>query len=177
MKKPHERTPRNGTAKAACCFLGFVALCPTSCSHHRTLPANLINTEASLPAGLPYNPLTLRVITSGADRQQSTMFTLFGNDRAVDHARGFTQVPYPPGSMLSLVTWRQQDDPNWFGAKIPGAVETIEFLCVPSASGRSLPYSYKKFAGTPLSEMPAANDIAFRKRADWILTLKASLMP
>jgi len=163
--------------KPACCILAILALGTAGCGHHRAPAGSLINAEASMPAGLPYDPLKWRVITSGVDRRNSAMFTLFGNDPAVDHARAALQSPYPAGSILSLVTWRQQDDPHWFGAKIPARIESIEFISVAAADAKSAPYSYQRFEGAPLKESAGADTGVFGKRINWILNLGASLMP
>ena len=40
------------------------------------------------------------------------MYTLFGNDLAVQYAHTNPQHDYPAGSVLSLVTWSQQEDPR-----------------------------------------------------------------
>ena len=45
------------------------------------------------------------------------MSTLYGHDDAVRSAR--SDLGYPPGSTLAVVTWRRQNDPHWFGAMIP----------------------------------------------------------
>ena len=37
-------------------------------------------------------------------------------------------VAYPAGAVLGLVTWRQREDPHWFGARIPGSVVSVEFV-------------------------------------------------
>jgi len=56
----------------------------------------------------------------------------------------------PNGSALSLVTWTQQEDSRWFGAKIPAPVKSVEFVFVSTAADGRPSYSYRKFEGTPL---------------------------
>jgi hypothetical protein len=157
--------------RTACLLLAALALSLPACGNHHTPSAELINSAASLPPGLPYDPLKWRVITSGIDPRNSTMFTLFGNDPAVDHARTGSQGAYPPGSILSLVTWRQQDDPHWYGAKIPQRVESVEFVSIDPAPGESP--SYEIYDGAASKRMAAASGT----RASQILSLKASVMP
>lgn len=81
---------------------------------------------------LPQNAHEWRVIATGVNTQDATMSMLFGNDLAVMHARTNPNQPYPAGSVLSLVTWTQQEDARWFGAKIPGALKSVESVTVPA---------------------------------------------
>ena len=162
--------------KSAFLSLVFLGLVLTACSPHRTPAAKLINTEASLPAGLPYDPLPWRVINSAIDRQAFTMSTLYGNDPAVDHARTGTAEAYPPGAVLALVTWEQKSDPNWFGANIPGRLKAIEYVSVNAPSGNVPAYAYQRFAGTPWAQSPVA-ETAGQDRANQILRQRASVMP
>ena len=41
----------------------------------------------------------------------------------------------------------QRDDPHWFGARIPGTPQSVEFVEVGHTTG------YRKFAGTGLAEV------------------------
>lgn len=69
-----------------------------------------INERADLTGNLPANPLQWKVITSFIDKPASTMSILYGNDVAARYARQNPEQEYPPGSVLSLVTWTQQED-------------------------------------------------------------------
>ncbi len=127
-------------------------------------------TEPSLPAGLPYDPLKWRVITSGADQRSSSMYMVFGNDVAVQHARAGSASGYPSGSILAMITWHQQDDPHWFGAKIPGTIDSIEYVGVD-------PSSYRRFDGMHLRRSSGGDSAAVARRVSLILGLRASVMP
>src|SRR5713226_7032884 len=96
-------------------LLGLIA-----CSKQNALVATTLNERAALAGDLPSNPLQSGVITSAVNKLDSTMWTLFGNDLAVKYARTNSGHDYPAGSMLSLVTWEQQEDRRWFGGRIPG---------------------------------------------------------
>jgi hypothetical protein len=100
--------------------LSLVAL---GCPGDRTSAAPTSNDAAALGGDLPLDPLQWRVIGSIVDPATSTMSTLFGNEVAVQSARSGRIGRYPPGAVLALVTWTQQDDPHWFGARIPGHPE------------------------------------------------------
>jgi hypothetical protein len=136
-----------------------------------------LNRTASLLGELPANPLEWRVITSSASRNDSTMSTLYGNDVAIQYARTNSDHKYPNGSALSLVTWAQQEDGRWFGAKIPATVKSVEFVLVSTAADGHLSYSYQKFQGTPLKQSSAQEYLVPRDRAAELLSERAAVMP
>jgi hypothetical protein len=61
---------------------------------------------------------------------------------------GATAPSYTPGAVLALVTWAQRDDPHWFGARIPDAPQSIEFVQVGAEGGRN---SCRRFAAAELA--------------------------
>src|SRR5215510_3926707 len=104
-------------------FLLVLTICLTitGCSGKQTDDSRLINQQASLHAAnaLPFNPFQGGVISSFVNAKESTTSILYGNELATQHARIAPQQQFPAGSMLSLVTWAQQEDDHWFGAKVP----------------------------------------------------------
>jgi hypothetical protein len=145
-----------------------------------TTRQEVVNSRAAaLPASLPWQPLAWGAITMSVDPATREMATLFGNDaalNAVRSARGSgagRQIAYPPGAVLGLVTWGQRDDPHWFGARIPDAPRSVEFLEI--ASG-ALPAKYRKFAGAGLTEISADGDTA-AQRTKYLLNLSPVELP
>jgi hypothetical protein len=140
-----------------------------------------INQNASLAGEfvgvLPANPLQWRVITSEINKAASTMSTLYGNDLAVGYARTHAQHDYPAGAALSLVTWTQQEDPRWFGAKIPAQVKFVEFVFVAAAPDGRPSYSYQEYEGTPLKKLSAEEGLIPNERAASLLAERAAVMP
>jgi hypothetical protein len=116
---------------------------------------DVVNNAAALPATLPYQPLGWRAITMYVDPKTHTMATLYENDAAV--------------AVRALVTWMQRDDPHWFGARIPGAPQSVEFV---EGTGAN----YRRFAGTGLAEDRSAAS-AGSDRAKLILALARARMP
>jgi Cytochrome P460 len=147
------------------------------CSRGRTDISELINEEASIVNDLPFNPLQWKVISSTINKQDSTMSTLYGNDLAVRSARTSPQRIYPPGSVLSLVTWFQQEDKHWFGAKIPGQIKSVEFVIVDSSPDHPPLYSYQLYEGTRPKRMSTVEASTLNARIDHILGQRASVMP
>jgi hypothetical protein len=135
-----------------------------------------LNQDAALVGELPSNPLRGRVITSWIDKKSATMSTLYGNDVAVRYARTNAAMTYPVGSVLSAVTWVQQEDPRWFGGNIPQKVKAVEFVTVTERGG----FGYERYEGSPLKRVEAANFEDFdaaAKRGSYLLMQRAAVMP
>ena len=122
---------------------------------------------------LPSNPLQGKVITSWVDKKDSTMSTLFGNDVAWQYARTNAEMQYPAGSVLSVVTWGEQEDPRWFGGSIPQRAKVVEFVTVTSPGT----YSYQRYEGSPLKKVASVEGNDPRGRAAYLLEQRAAVMP
>jgi hypothetical protein len=159
----------------------LIALSLLGCSDNNQKTSAEINQGASLAgefaAGLPANPLQWKVITSEISQTDSTMATLYGNDLAVQYARTHAQHSYPAGAVLSLVTWTQQEDPRWFGAKIPATAKSVEFVTVGSAADGKPSYSYQEYGGAPLKKLSAEEGRNPNDRAEYILSQRAAVLP
>ena len=85
-----------------------------------------INNAASITSisRLPENPLEMTPMAVSLQPEVKTMSTLYGNSIAAKRLRD--GADYAPGSVLYLVTWKGKADPDWFGARIPDRVTTIE---------------------------------------------------
>ncbi len=134
--------------------------------------ATKLNDDAALVGDLPSNPFQNKVITSWIDKHDATASTLFGNDVAVKYARTSAEMQYPAGSVLSAVTWSQQEDPRWFGGKIPQKPKAVEFVTVGATPGA---YSYQRFEGSPLKKVE--DSVAPNERAAYLLSQRAAVMP
>ena len=156
-------------------LLLVLCLAFASCSHKQTSAEAIINQKASVSGDLPFNPFRWCVISVGVDGLESTMFTLYGNDVATQHARSELQGPYPVGSQLSLVTWFQQEDDHWFGARNPAAIKSIQFLRVEPGADGAPSYSYRLFEGSPLKETTI--DQTQQQPIDNMLNRRAAVMP
>ncbi len=161
-------------------FWLFAMILPLSilgCSRDEPRISPTFNHSASLVATLPGNPLQWKVISSMIDPADSTMSTLYGNDIAVGYVRTHSQHDYPAGSQLSLVTWTQQEDPRWFGASIPEAVKSVEFVTVGWAQDGRPSYSYLKYEGSPLQKSGDQESATPNERAAYLLSQRAAVMP
>jgi hypothetical protein len=124
--------------------LGTIALILSiGCSQPNARIQTRLNHDAELSGVLPYNPLNWEILSSTLNPAERTLSTLTGNAQAVAYARQHVSSNYPVGSILAMTTWRQQEDPRWFGGKIPESVRSVEFLEVQPAVDRGETYLYK----------------------------------
>jgi hypothetical protein len=105
------------------------------------------------------------------------MSTLYGNDAAVQYARSNAGRDYPAGAIVSLVTWTQQEDARWFGARIPGQVKAVEFVNVTSGPDNRRLYAYQKYEGSPLQRTSQSEGPAPEARAAFLLSRHADVIP
>ena len=135
------------------------------------------NNAASLPASLPYQPLGWNAITMFVDPKTRTTATLYGNEgamQAVQPRKEPSAAPsYAAGSVLALVTWGQREDPHWFGARIPDAPYSVEFVQVTAAGPVT---SYRRFAGSGLMEEHPPDAMA-AQRSSFITGLVPAQLP
>ena len=147
-----------------------------NCSVSRSTSVVTPDQRARLNGELDMNPLQWRVITCGTNPRESTMATLFGNDVAVQYSRRHGEGDYPSGSMLALVTWQQQEDSRWFGARMPAQTKTVEMLVVSSSAGGQPAYSYQEYEGSPLLKTTSGETRA-NARVAYLLSQRAAVMP
>src|SRR5665213_916037 len=152
---------------AAVLSLGVLSV--AGCSNSYAPVVAELNKSAVLLSNLPSNPMQDKVITSWIDRNDSTMSTLYGNNIAVQYSRTSQQQDYPSGSTLSLVTWTQQEDPRWFGARIPAKVKSVEYVTVKTGPDQRTSYTYESYAGTPLKKTSGQQGPTPTPRAAYLL--------
>ncbi|MDB6078561.1 MAG: hypothetical protein JWO82_2308 [Akkermansiaceae bacterium] len=159
------------TAMKRLISLCLVTVLASSCSKSHPPVAELYNSEASTPEGTNFNPIDGKVITSYIDTKAGTVATLFGNEIAAKSSASGTA--YGTGAALTLVTWQQQADPNWFGARIPAGMESVETVTF-SEEGAPV---YERRAGPALMISGLFSDGLTKQRVEWITGLRAAVMP
>jgi hypothetical protein len=152
------------------------ALVLVGCSQPDARVMTQFNRDAEVSGELPYNPLQWEVIASTLNHNDHTLATVLGNDRAIAYARKNATHAYPAGSVLSVITWSQEEDPRWFGGNIPGNVRSVEFLEVQSGQDHRT-YLYTLYGGSPLRKLVSTEEKSPTGRAAYILGQRAAVMP
>jgi len=142
-----------------------------ACSDNK--PVELYNTKAALPASPKYNLDGLKVITSFVNKAKGTASTLYGNDQALKSAIDGNKT-IAANEVFTLVTWNQQDDDHWFGAKIPSDVESVEVIKT-IASGNTTAINYQRLNGKSLDLK--TDTLGQAERIKYILEQKPSVLP
>lgn len=149
-----------------------MAAVTAACSHPAD-PEKLINKEASLPASFNFNKMGLKVVNSSINQQKATMSTLYGNDNALNALKAAKGVQ--PDEVLAFITWKQKEDEHWFGAKIPGNLQTLELIKTIKGTGLSPQVTYQKFEGNKLTLVKDTTGNA--QRIKYIFEQQPSVMP
>jgi Cytochrome P460 len=160
-------------------FYGALALavCASGCAGDASRTAATFNDGAALVGELPASPLAWRVISCAVDPSNGTMSTLYGNDIAIGYARTHAQHDYPAGSVVSLVSWAQKEDPRWYGAQIPSQVKSVEFVTVSAGEKGDSQYSYEAYVGNPLKKTTAQPYGTPPERIVYLFSNRAAVMP
>ena len=138
-------------------FISILSTLFLSCQDQKET-GDLRNTEAAIPAKFNFDQMGLRVLASFVSKSRGTMSTLYGN-RTIG-----------TDTVRVLVTWKQQADPRWFGARIPAALQSIEVV------KQAAPVdAYEIYQGRSLT--PANGKVNSMSRINYILSLKPSVMP
>lgn len=150
-----------------------------ACSDQKENAAQLYNRTASLSKSdsLDFNPLLWKVINTMIDKSNNTMSTLYGNDIAVSYARSGAGITFPQGAALSLVTWKQQEDKHWFGAKIPQQIQSIELIKYVSSGNNMARPLYENYKGSPLHLSKGNNPTSDAERIAYISGQKVFVVP
>ena len=147
------------------------------CSQPNARVTTRFNRDAEVSGELPYNALLWEVIASTLNHNDHTLATVLGNDRAIAYARKNATHAYPAGSVLSVITWSQEEDPRWFGGNIPDNVRSVEFLEVQSGPNHGGTYLYSLYGGSPLRKLVSTEEKSPNGRAAYILGQRAAVMP
>jgi len=161
-------------------ILLLVPMSLAGCGSENPRVVTRLNNGASLMGDLPFNPLHDQVITSWIDKSDnanSAMSTLYGNDVAIRYARTTAGHDYPAGSVLSVITWSQQEDPRWFGGNIPQKVKSVEFVTVGVGANHEPSYVYQAYDGAPLKRTASEGAPTPNEHAALLLAQHAAVMP
>ena len=88
------------------------------------------DTVAPSPNGIsfPTDYKDWRLISSSHRTDNNTLRVIVGNDVAVEAARNGKTKPWPKGSVLGKLIWKDSVDPDWESATVPGEFVHAEFM-------------------------------------------------
>jgi hypothetical protein len=77
---------------------------------------------------LPDGYKNWRIIASSHRTDNNTLRIILGNDKAIEAARVGRISPWPDGSVLAKLVWKDTIHPEWSAATIPGNFVHAEFM-------------------------------------------------
>ncbi|TDO23288.1 hypothetical protein [Pedobacter duraquae] len=121
-----------------------------------------LNIKAAVPKAFSWNPEGFRVINTAFNRKAHTTSTLYGK--------------YLPGKETRiLLTWQQEEDSHWLGARIPGKFLSAERLEIQKPASGVTDTSYFRFQeGNSAVYKSAGTD---KERIQYISTLQPAITP
>jgi len=158
----------------------FMALTLTSPSLFAGNSVQLSPNGIALPEGYK----NWKVISISHRVDNKTMRTILGNDIAVNAARAGKTNPWPKGSILGKLVWKQKAKESWSAAIAPDKFVHAEFMFKDSVKYKSTGgWGYARWKG--LDQKPFGKDKNFAQECvechkpvkdnDWVFTTPASM--
>jgi hypothetical protein len=154
-------------------LLASLAFSLAACTD-KTNTANLVNEKAAIPASYNFSQKGLKVVASFINKKQHTMSTLYGNELALKTEQSGSTNKVS-GEELTLITWNQQDDDHWFGAKIPSYLKSIEVVKTSGSGQNSIAITYSCYEGKAL--ILSTDTTHNQDRIKYIFDQKPSILP
>ena len=126
------------------------------------LPAAMAATVAPAPNGIemPQGYRNWRVIGVSHRSDNHTLRAILGNDTAVAAARAGQTLPWPDGSILAKLVWKDRTHPAWATATVPGAFVQVEFMVKNAAQYKATGgWGFARWKG--LDQKPYGKDAQF----------------
>ena len=122
----------------------------------------LLNKKAAVPKAFSWNPEGFKVINTAFNRKSHTTSTLYGKYQSGKETR-------------ILLTWQQEEDSHWLGARIPGKFLSAERLEIQKQASGITDTSYFRFQeGSSAVYKLASPD---QERIQYICTLQPAITP
>lgn len=156
----------------------IIVLCAVTlmgCDSQSKPHAAAFNDPASItPAdALPVNPLLWKVLSSGVNKKQHTMHTVYANDTAFTFAKSGLDSAWPANASVAVVTWEEQEDTHWFGGNMPDKIKSVELITIDSAHTPA----YALYEGSPLKYTAGGTSKDFAVKAEYWLKRPVSQVP
>jgi len=125
-----------------------------------------------------------RVIASSYRTDNNTQRVILGNSIAIKASRSGQTKPWPKGSILAKLVWKNTSHPNWPSAIIPGEFVHSEIMIKDSSKYQSTGgWGYARWKGE--SQQPYGKDKSFAeeclachsqvKKNDFVFTIPAQV--
>ena len=132
--------------------------------------ATLSNAMAADPASevkpapngieLPSGYKNWRVIAVSHRSDNGSLRAILGNDIAVEAARAGDTKPWPNGTVLAKLVWKNRTDDHWPAATVPGKFVHAEFMIKDAAKyADTLGWGWARWLGT--EQKPYGKDASF----------------
>jgi hypothetical protein len=109
---------------------------------------------------LPADYRDWRVIGVSHRTDNNTLRVILGNDTAVAAARAGETLPWPDGSILGKMVWKDTAHPAWEKATVPGGFVHAEFMVKDAARYADTGgWGFARWKG--LDQVPYGKDAAF----------------
>ncbi|MGR8940557.1 MAG: cytochrome P460 family protein [Gammaproteobacteria bacterium] len=101
-----------------------------------------------------------RVISVSHRDDKQSLRVIVGNDTAVNAARTGNTHPWPDGSILGKLAWKDQIHPKWQDATVPGEFAHAEFMIKNSAKyAKTRGWGFARWVG--MEQKPYGQDESF----------------
>jgi len=109
---------------------------------------------------LPSGYKDWRVISSSHREDNKTLRVILGNDAAIDAARAGKTNPWPDGSILGKLVWKDETHPQWEKATVPGMFVHAEFMIKDAVKYRETGgWGFARWKG--INQEPYGKDASF----------------
>lgn len=150
------------------------------------VPAWAGNNVSPAPNGIkfPAGYQNWRVISMSHRVDNKTVRVIYGNDTAIEAARAGKTKPWPNGTIIGKVVWKQKEAEHWKAAIVPDKFVHAEFMFKDSGKYASTGgWGWARWKG--LEQKPHGKDASFAqaclachtpvKYKDWVFTEPAML--
>ncbi len=132
------------------------------------------------PAGLK----NWRIISSSYRTDNDTQRVILGNSIAIKASRSGRIKPWPEGSILAKLVWKNAEHPDWSSAIVPGAFVHSEIMVKDSNEYKATGgWGYARWVGD--EQRPFGKDKSFSeeclachvqvKKSDYVFTMPAKI--
>lgn len=125
-----------------------------------------------------------RVIASSYRKDNDTQRVILGNTIAINAARSGNTNPWPKGSILAKLVWKNTEHPDWNSAIVPGEFVHSEIMIKDKIKYKSTAgWGYARWKGE--KQLPQGKDASFAsqclgchsqvKKTDFVFTVPAKI--